>query len=115
MQRGLLIRCILCLLTLIYALYSYIDKQNDITSKKISIFELAKEIENIKEKNKHLLYEIEQFENPMHLMELARHPEYSHLKHPYVDEILSLPEGMALNKEYKELKKHSFSVSVGAK
>ena len=31
------------------------------------------------------------YENPMHLMELSRKPEFSHLRHPYLEDIIILP------------------------
>lgn len=61
----------------------------------MQIFSLQKEIMSLKEQNRLLLYEIDQFEHPAHLMELARCPEYLHLKQPLLSEILTLQEGMA--------------------
>ena len=37
-----------------------------------------------------LSFAIEKFENPLHLMELARKPEFSHLKHPLVTEVVTV-------------------------
>jgi len=41
-------------------------------------------------------YEVEMFENPVYLMQLSRNPEYGHLKHPIIDDVLTIPEGVAL-------------------
>lgn len=49
---------------------------------------LSKELQAIEEENVRLLFAVEKFENPLHLMELARKPEFSHLKHPLVTEII---------------------------
>ena len=43
-----------------------------------------------------LQYEIDLFESPQHLMELARRSEFSHLKHPTAREIVQLQEAVAL-------------------
>lgn len=79
-------------------LYAYIDKQNAVMQLRIKIPSLVKEIRAIEEENTKLQYEIDQFENPNHLMELARHNEFSHLKHPLITDILTVSEGAALHK-----------------
>ncbi len=75
-------------------LYSYFDKQNELTQMKIQLPELEKNIRLIRDETRRLRYEVEQFENPSHLIELAHNPEYSHLKHPLLREILTVPEGI---------------------
>ena len=89
-------RLIICLAFAGFCLYSFIDNQNEVTELRIKLPKLAKEIKAIEEENGRLRYEIEQFENPQHLMKLATLPEYSHLKHPLVKEILTVKEGVAL-------------------
>lgn len=96
MNRGLGLRIVCCLIALSCALYSYIDQQNAVTQLRIQIPALAKEIQGIREENTRFQYEIDQFENPAHLMELARHSEFSHLRHPLVKEVLTLREGVAV-------------------
>lgn len=49
---------------------------------------LSKELQAIEEENVRLRFAVEKFENPLHLMELARKPEFSHLNHPLVTEII---------------------------
>jgi len=56
---------------------------------------VEKEIHLINEENRRLAFELEQFENPAHLIELAHHPEFGHLKHPLLKEILTVPEALA--------------------
>lgn len=95
-MRAVLLRIFICVGACGTFLYSYVDKQNGVTKRRLDIPVLAKEIKDIKEENTHLRYEIEIFESPEHLMELARHSEFSHLKHPMLKEVLSMQEGLAL-------------------
>jgi hypothetical protein len=78
-------------------LYSYLDTQNQLTHLKICLPEVEKEMLLIREENQRLAYQIDQFENPTHLIELAHYPEYAHLKHPLIKEILTVPEAFASN------------------
>jgi hypothetical protein len=78
-------------------LYSYLETQNQLTHLKIHLPEVEKEMKLIREENQRLAYEIDQFENPAHLIELAHCPEYAHLKHPLIKEILTVPEAFASN------------------
>lgn len=100
--KGTLLRFFLCIAAGGVLLYSYIDKQNAVTELRLEIPVLAKEIKDLKEANTRLQYEIDLFESPAHLMELARHSEFSHLKHPLLKEILTLPEGLALQVSSEE-------------
>jgi len=95
-MKAILIRILICIAVCGAFLYSYVDKQNVVTKRRLEIPVIAKEIKDLKEENTHLRYEIEIFESPEHLMELARHNEYSHLKHPMLKEVLSMREGLAL-------------------
>ena len=93
MNLGVLFRLLTCLGFLGGFLYMTIDRQNEITKMRFAIPHLSKEIEEIKEENTRLFYQIECFENPVHLMQLTRLGEYSHLKHPMTQEILTVTEG----------------------
>lgn len=76
---------------------------------------LKKEVLSIREEVKKLQYEAERFENPIHLMELARLPEYSHLKHPLIRDILTVPEAVARIEEkvdHKEQPYHRQNVTM---
>jgi len=95
MQTNILYRLGLCLFVFGICLFSYLDKRNDLTQKRMHLPALQKEVIALKEQIKKLQYEVEQFESPTHLMELARLPEYSHLKHPFVRDILTAPEAVA--------------------
>jgi len=90
MNVGIFTRVFLCILTLGICLYAYINKQNQITELRLHIPTLSQELQVIQQKNTRLQFEIDQFENPLHLMELARCPQFSHLKHPLVNEIITI-------------------------
>jgi cell division protein FtsL len=88
---GTTIRTFICIFVAGLTFYAYIDKQNELVELRMAIPSLAKEVKTLEEENTRLKYEIERFESPIHLMELARKPEFSHLKYPYNHEILILP------------------------
>lgn len=120
MNKGLVIRLMICIFGFSLFLYSYVDKQNTLTGLRIELPFLSKEIRALQEENTRLQYEIDQFENPSHLIELARHSEFAHLKHPYINEVLTVSEGapMQMPSEEKDIpaasKTHP-SVFVGAR
>jgi hypothetical protein len=74
-----------------------LNTQNLLTHLKIRLPEVEKEIQLIREENRRLAYEVDQFESPNHLIELAHRPEFSHLRHPLLREILTVPEAFAIN------------------
>lgn len=88
MSKGLLIRLLICIFILGGFLYTYIDKQNDLTELKMEIPKLVKSLKQLEEENAHLSLEIEQIESPDRLIKLLRQKEYSHLRYPYVDEVV---------------------------
>jgi hypothetical protein len=96
-MSGILLKLGVCLTVFGLCLYSYLDTQNQLTHLKIRLPEVDKELKLIEEENRRLAYEIDQFESPSHLIELARNPEYAHLKHPLLKEILTVPEAFASN------------------
>lgn len=96
-MRNLLVRLGVCLAAFGFCLYSYLDMQNQVTHLKICLPEVEREIKLIQEENRRLAYQIDQFENPAHLIELAHYPEYAHLRHPLLKEILTVPEAFASN------------------
>lgn len=85
-------KIILCLASVVAALYFYIDKQNELIELRMNVRTLAKELREIQENNVSLQYEVDRFESPVHLMELARKPAFSHLKYPYTKDIIILRE-----------------------
>jgi hypothetical protein len=98
-------RIFLCVICAGLFLYSYIDAQNALTRLRLQIPVMAKEIKGIKEENTHLKYEIELFESPQHLLELASHSEFTHLKQPLLKEIITMPQGIALQISSEEKQK----------
>lgn len=90
------IHIFICIFIVGITLYAYIEKQNLLTELRLKIPTLAKEVKQIQEENVRLKYEIDQFESPVHLIELSRKPEFSHLKYPQLDQIIILPEGKVL-------------------
>jgi hypothetical protein len=96
-MKGLLIKLAMCLTVFGLCLYSYLDMQNELTQLKIQLPEIEKDLRLVREESRRLSYEIDQLESPARLIELAHHPEYSHLKHPLLREILTVPEAFATN------------------
>lgn len=88
MSKGLLIRLLICTLVLGGFLYTYIDKQNDLTELKIKIPKLAKSLHRLEEEIALLSFEIEQIESPKRLIKQLRQKEYSHLRYPYLTDVI---------------------------
>lgn len=86
-----------CFIVFGFCLYSYLDAQNSVTKLKMQLPQKEKEIVAIREEMRRLSYQVELFENPSHLIELAHRPEFSHLRHPVLREILTVPEAFAVN------------------
>lgn len=85
--------CILIsLLSPMLALYLHIHNQNQLTEMRREIPALQRQVKKIQEENRSLQYVKDSFESPLHLMEMARRPEYSHLKYPYLNEVIILHE-----------------------
>lgn len=91
------VRILICIAVAGSVLYSYIEKQNEITSLRMAIPSETKELKVIQEQIVRLQYEIDSFENPTHLMKLAQTPEFAHLKHPLTKDIILLPASATLD------------------
>jgi len=89
-KLGLLIRIFICIVATAGFLYLYINKQNSITKLRLEIPQLNSEIDQIKQEIVRVQFEVDQFENPVHLMELSRQPEYGHLRQPRINEIVTI-------------------------
>ncbi len=94
--KGLIWQVFFCLALSGACWFSYLEKQNALTELRIYVPKLVKEIKEIEQENTRLSYQIDQFENPDHLMRLAAEPRFSHLKHPLHKEILVLQDAIAL-------------------
>ena len=93
----MLIRLGVCVTVFGCCLFSYLERQNELTQLKIQLPELEKRLGQIQEEARRLRYEVDQFENPSALIEWVRRPEFGHLKHPLLREILTVPEAIASN------------------
>lgn len=90
MKRRVFFQTLICLITVSTLACFYLSKQNDLTRLRMEIPTVAENLKMIEEENARLQYEIECFENPCHLMDLAKYSEYGHLRHPLTDDILVL-------------------------
>lgn len=94
MAKNLLTKIGCLLLASGVCLYSYFNQQNELTQMKIRLPELEKKVRSVREEAGRLRYEVDRFENPTHLIEIAHSPEYSHLKHPLLKEIFTVSESI---------------------
>lgn len=119
MKRLFVLKLFVCVFAVGCCLYAYLEQQNELTKMRMEIPRLGQNIKEVREENMRLQFEIERFENPKRLMELASQNEFSHLKHPLTDDIIVVPEGkrahVDLPKESQELFFYHPSVVVGAK
>lgn len=99
-QLFLMTRLFICIGAVGFTLFAYIEKQNELTELRLAIPVVKKELTALVEENIALKYEIESFENPVHLMELMRNPEYSHLKYPYLSDEIFLPKAAPLKEHH---------------
>jgi len=103
MNKSIVCKILICLFSFGLCLYFYIEKQNQLTSFKIEIPKVVKEINELKEEIKKMQFELEVFENPAYLMQLIKQPEFGYLKHPFVEDVLTMPQGIAFfDKKQKE-------------
>lgn len=49
-----------------------------------------KELQKIEQINTRLQFDIDAFENPLHLMQMAREEKFQHLKYPLSNEIITV-------------------------
>lgn len=92
MSPGLTVKITLCILVAALFLYVYIEKQNELVELRMKLPALDKQVKALNEENNRLQYEINQFESPIHLMELRKKPEFSHLKFPETSHVIILEE-----------------------
>jgi cell division protein FtsL len=85
-----------CLAVASICLYSYLNLQHQVTEMKIQVPRIEQEIAAIREENLHLHYQLEKIASPLQLIEIAHRPEFSHLKHPLMKDIVTVAEGIAM-------------------
>ena len=110
-----LIRITLMLVVSMTSVFSYISLQNTVTRLKIQIPKVEKQLYAINDEISHLQYEIDQFESPDRLMDFAYHPDFSHLKHPYIRDIETVPEGFALTLKQQDINSNMIPSSIGSR
>lgn len=117
MNKALLIRVSFVIIFFAFSFYFYIDKQNRVTELKIEIPKRFAELTHLKEEVKELQYSLEQFQSPSRLMEFASLKEFSHLKYPFLKDILNVEEGLALNENIpiRSLQVPSLPIAVTTK
>lgn len=103
MAKGFSSRLLVCITVLGICVYSYLDLQNKVTDLRIRLPLLSKEVRRIQGENTRLQYEIDEFENPNRLMELARKSEYSHLKQPMMNDIIIVKQETLPNENLQSL------------
>ena len=89
---GLVIRIFFCIGAFSLWVYTAIDYQNQLTATRIAIPPLTREVRRVEEANNRIRYAIERFENPSHLMSLARQPQFGHLKYPYSRDVVVIDD-----------------------
>ena len=94
MRRLLFAQILICVAASGGFLYTYIDTQNALASRRIHLPELTRELRVLNEENERLMLEIQRFEDPKHLIRLLK---YAYLKSPIHQDTLSMPEGLALD------------------
>lgn len=86
----MLIRILTCIFAFSIFLFLYLNAQVELTRLRLKVPQIAKEVKTIQEENTRLLYQIDQFESPENLLNLAKRPEFSHLKQPIQSEIIEI-------------------------
>ncbi|MCH9609304.1 MAG: hypothetical protein S4CHLAM45_07760 [Chlamydiales bacterium] len=86
----MIVRLLFCIFVFGFCLYAYVDRQNQITKLRLQIPRQLADLERVEQENMSLQFEIDRFESPTHLLEIAQKPEYRHLKHPAQDEVIVL-------------------------
>jgi cell division protein FtsB len=86
------IRVAICLSVVSFIVYVYIDQRNHLTELRRVIPQLEKEVKRVHEENVSLRYEMNRFRDPRHLLELARQPQYRHLRFPSSEEVIVIEE-----------------------
>jgi cell division protein FtsB len=86
----LFVQLLICVSIAGIALYKHIDKSNELTGLRLAIPALQKKVSELEAENTRLQYEVDRFESPANLFELARKPEFGHLHHSTRSDIIIL-------------------------
>jgi len=120
MVKKIIIKVFICFGVGSLCLFSYLERQNELTHLKLYAPKILKGIKALEEENTRLAYEIDQFESPENMMALARDIRFCHLRHPLRKEVVMMQEGIAL--QYPLLEDQDkfafttqYTLAVGAK
>jgi len=102
MSKQNVIRLLCCLVILSVYFYLVIQKQNSVNYLSLQIPKLQKDLKTLEEENLKLQFESDCFESPDHLMQLVKKEGFTHLRYPIIKDVLSVPEGLALQLENQE-------------
>ncbi len=92
MKKGLFIRVMICILAVACLQYKYLQHQSSLLKLRLEIPKISALVRQMDEENARLQYEIHRFEEPSRLMQIAKNPQYSHLQHPRLSQIVTLNE-----------------------
>ncbi len=94
MNRRILLtfQILICIFVAAVTLFAHIKKRNELTELSLVLPRLEGEVKKLQRENKRLQYEIDSFENPIRLMELAHQPEFSHMKYPIIKDVIIIKE-----------------------
>lgn len=67
-----------------------IEMRNTVLALQMKIPQIERELKKVERNNRQLRYSIERFQSPDHLIELARQPEFSHLKPAYQTQVIHI-------------------------
>jgi len=81
MNKGLLAKILICVVSFSAALCAYLDARNNVTQLMIELPKLSKELTLTREQNTILQYNVEKFENPSYLLNLLKETKYANLMH----------------------------------
>jgi cell division protein FtsL len=98
MKPTLLAKSVVCLGFLGFSVCSYLSKHNTCMALKMQIPKVMEEIKIIQEENEALSYQIECFENPQNLLNIAKSCQFSHLQFPPLENILAIKKDGILPK-----------------
>ncbi|QVE48918.1 hypothetical protein SBV42_03970 [Chlamydia crocodili] len=87
MNKYRFLRLFFCFCFLGGLLYSYINKQNDLTKLRLEIPSLWSKLRQREQENIALGFLIDKIESPEHLMYIASLPEYQYLQYPTEDSV----------------------------
>lgn len=94
MKKRIFFQLLFCFTVFSLCIYFYLEKQNYLTHLRIEIPKTYSCLQEMKEEMAKCEYEMDQWESPARLMQLASSPQFTHLSHPYADHILVLAEGV---------------------